>query len=104
MNFLEELQGHTHQVITGYSVLVGACSIEEAYTETTAVTFGHFDTAVLQAYVNTGDPLDKAGAYGIQGVGTFLVKSIDGSYSNVVGLPVTQLLGTLLKHHLIAPC
>jgi len=101
--FLKQLQGRTHQVITGFSVLARQYNIEAWSTETTMVTFGHFETSVLQSYVNTGDPLDKAGAYGIQGIGTFLVHSIEGSYSNVVGLPLTQLLNTLLQYNIIYP-
>jgi len=99
--YLRQLQGRTHRVITGLAVLLAANHIEESLVETTSVTFDHFDDDILQAYVNSGDPLDKAGAYGIQGQGTFLVRSITGSYSNVVGLPVNQLLALLFKHQLI---
>nr|WP_320009931.1 Maf family protein [uncultured Desulfobulbus sp.] len=101
LSFLKQLQGRTHQVITGFSVLAREHNLETWSTETTLVTFGQFSTSVLQSYVNSGDPLDKAGAYGIQGIGTFLVQSIEGSYSNVVGLPLNQLLNTLLKHNII---
>jgi septum formation protein len=65
---------------------------------TTLVTFGIFSEAILQAYVNSGEPLDKAGAYGIQGIGGFLVQSIDGSCSNVVGLPIYALVQSLLNN------
>ena len=101
--FLRQLQGRTHRVISGLALLLTAKNIEESLIATTSVTFDHFEDAILRAYVNSGDPLDKAGAYGIQGQGTFLVRSITGSYSNVVGLPVNQLLSLLFKHRLIAP-
>lgn len=103
LSFLEQLQGRTHRVITGIAVLLLDQRIEENEIVTTSVTFDHFHPSILQAYVDSGDPLDKAGAYGIQGQGTFLVRSITGSYSNVVGLPVNQLLSLLFKHHIIRP-
>jgi len=101
--YLKQLRGRTHRVITGLAVLLAASNIEESLIETTSVTFDHFEDSILKAYVNSGDPLDKAGAYGIQGQGTFLVRTITGSYSNVVGLPVNQLLGLLFRHQLIVP-
>ena len=67
----------------------------------TQVTFGHFPQAVLNAYADTGDPLDKAGAYGMQGLGSFLVVSIQGSASNVIGLPISLFIQTMLQHHLV---
>ena len=101
--FLQQLQGKTHRVITGIAVLHEEKAIQESEIEITEVTFDRFALPVLQAYVNSGDPLDKAGAYGIQGLGTFLVCSITGSYSNVVGLPLNQLLSLLLRHQIIQP-
>lgn len=56
----------------------------------------------LRAYVATGEPGDKAGAYAIQGLGAFLVERVSGSYTNVVGLPVTQCAELLLEHGIIA--
>lgn len=103
LSMLEHLQGHTHQVITGLALVLRSQAIHACTTETTLVSFDHFSRAILQAYVDSGDPLDKAGAYGIQGQGTFLVRAIDGSYSNVVGLPVNQMVRLLLLHRLIQP-
>jgi septum formation protein len=100
---LQQLHSQTHRVITACTVLFDPLAINDSLAETTLVTFGTFDNAVLKAYADSGDPLDKAGAYGIQGKGTFLVDSISGSYSNVVGLPVNQLVRLLLKHHIIRP-
>ena len=59
--------------------------------ESTRVQFREYDDSTLEAYVATGEPLDKAGAYGIQGFGAFLSRRIDGSWSNVVGLPLERL-------------
>ena len=100
---LGQLQGHTHQVISGLALVLRRRCIHECTTETTRVRFDQFDEPILKAYVNSGDPLDKAGAYGIQGQGTFLVRDIEGSYSNVVGLPVNQMVRLLLAHDLILP-
>ena len=98
---LKRLQGRTHQVITGLAVLCDCQNMKEIVTETTLVTFDSFTDSILQAYVDSGEPMDKAGAYGIQGKGTFLVRTIFGSYSNVVGLPGNALVRILLDRHLI---
>lgn len=87
---LRALSGRTHHVTTGVCLELGG--VEYAFTETTAVTFWDLSDADIVAYVASGEPLDKAGAYGIQGRGRMLVKSIDGDYFNVVGLPVSRLL------------
>ena len=93
----------SHQVISGLALVLRSRCIHECTTQTTRVRFDQFAEPILKAYVNSGDPLDKAGAYGIQGQGTFLVRDIEGSYSNVVGLPVNQLIRLLLAHDLILP-
>lgn len=103
LTILQRLQGQTHRVVTACAITFRQQNISESIAETTLVTFDHFEDPILKAYIETGDPLDKAGAYGIQGKGTFLVRSITGSYSNVVGLPVNQLLQLLLKHRFIQP-
>lgn len=96
---LRELSGRVHQVITGVSVwLVSAPDAENVslgfrtFAETSHVTFNELTEEVIEAYVATGEPLDKAGAYGIQGEGGALVKGVAGDYDNVVGLPVKRLL------------
>lgn len=99
---LEELQGRTHLVMTAMALRLQRTSLQVQETVTTEVTFDTFPRPLLQAYVNTGEPMDKAGAYGIQGIGTFLVRTINGSYSNVVGLPVNRLLTLLLQQQIIA--
>ncbi len=100
---LTALQGRTHEVITGFAVLCAESAIAAVAAVSSQVTFASFAGTILQAYVDTGEPMDKAGAYGIQGRGAFLVHSLHGSYSNVVGLPVTELVAVLLQHRLIEP-
>ena len=96
MGFLLALAGQTHQVITGVAVIeVETARIEEDAAET-AVTMRAFGAAEAARYVATGEPMDKAGAYGIQGRGALLVDGIQGDYFNVVGLPL-GLLATLLR-------
>jgi len=100
---LKILQGKTHKVITAFAVVMQQRAIEEVWASTTLVTFDTFTDNILQAYVDSEEPLDKAGAYGIQGKGTFLVRSITGSYSNVVGLPLNEVVQILLQHQLLKP-
>jgi septum formation protein len=75
--------------------------VKIAQSVTTKVRFAEFPESVARAYVAAGESLDKAGAYGIQGKGIFLVKSIEGSYSNVVGLPLCELMEVLQKNSVI---
>lgn len=98
-NMLHRLCGKKHEVITG--VCVKSASFEEVFTETTKVRFGDLDTfqkELIERYINTDEPYDKAGAYGIQNGGALLVETVEGDYFNVVGLPVrklSQILGQL---------
>jgi len=85
---LARLSGRTHRVMTAVCLRAGARSGEELVV--TQVTFSRLDRALCEAYLATDEPWDKAGAYGIQGLGGALVESIQGSYSNVVGLPLAQ--------------
>ena len=85
--------GRTHHVYTGLTVLRG--ERVRTVSEETAVTFRPLTEREIAAYVRTGEPLDKAGAYGIQGYGALLVEGIQGDYYNVMGLPVCRL-GLLL--------
>lgn len=99
VEFLQELSGQTHSVITGVTILrEGACT---QFTTTTEVTFRNLDHALIQAYAATGDPLDKAGGYGIQTAGGLLVSEITGDYDNVVGLPIAELAHVLRKESII---
>lgn len=98
---LLELNGRWHQVYTGVHILAGTKAI--SFSEETAVHFGQWPLAALKAYAATGESLDKAGAYGIQGRGAFLSDRIEGDWSNVVGLPVGRLIRELLGLDLIEP-
>ena len=89
VRMLGELSGRQHQVYTGFTVLQGDRLVSRS--ECTQVFFRGLLQEEIQAYVDTGEPMDKAGAYGIQGVGALLVQGISGDYFNVVGLPVCAL-------------
>ncbi|TQR19196.1 Maf family protein [Psychrobacillus vulpis] len=97
--FMKKLSGNTHQVITGVSILGANVSI--AFAESTLVKFYDLTDEQIDAYVQSGDPLDKAGGYGIQTMGGLFVEKIQGDYNNVVGLPISRLFQTLLKLELI---
>lgn len=93
---LRTLSGLRHQVITGVAVVDATDGRTGSDAEVTEVKFAHLDDELISRYVATGEPLDKAGAYGIQGFGALLIECIDGCYFNVVGLPLrclAQLLG-----------
>jgi septum formation protein len=93
MRMLRKLQGRTHQVVTSVA-LVAEEAIHQA-TDVTNVVFRRMDDAFLEAYVATGEPMDKAGAYGIQGYGAALVERIDGDFFSVMGLPIRLVLNLL---------
>lgn len=99
---LTRLNGQSHEVWTGFAIIRGN-SIMVAREVRTEVTFTDVSAEVLTAYVATGEPLDKAGAYGIQGRGGLLVARINGSYSNVVGLPMAELMAELLNLGVVVP-
>ena len=86
---LSALSGREHHVYTGVTVLRGGRAVTEH--EETAVTFRPLEPGEIRGYIATGEPMDKAGAYGIQGLGALLVSGIRGDYCNVVGLPVFRL-------------
>ena len=90
---LAMLSGRSHQVMTAIAVVKDGQS--EVRTVVTDVTFCVLSEAQIRAYIATGEPADKAGAYGIQGKGAVLVAAIHGSYSNVVGLPLTETAALL---------
>ena len=88
---LRLLRGRSHEVLTGVCLLrIDDCR-QTVFVAATAVRFRDFDDAMLRAYVASDEPMDKAGAYGIQGRGALLVEGITGSWSNVVGLPLELL-------------
>ena len=91
---LASLSGRSHEVCTGITVCQGDRVVSQV--EVTQVTFRHLTPQEIARYVRTGEPMDKAGAYGIQGLGALLVEGIQGDYSAVVGLPVCRLGRILL--------
>ncbi|MDH4333546.1 MAG: Maf family protein [Desulfobulbaceae bacterium] len=99
---LMRLSGRWHEVWTGFSLCCHETGEQCTKTVCTRVRFLTLTPELCRAYVRTGEPLDKAGAYGIQGKGCFLVPEISGSYTNVVGLPMAEVLETLLHHKVIA--
>lgn len=92
---LSRLSHRRHRVLTGLAVIEVKQGMVISGVETTQVQFRRLSPAEITAYVATGEPLDKAGAYGIQGKGAALVERIEGCYFNVVGLPVARLVGML---------
>ena len=98
---LQRLSGQTHQVLTGYTIVCKAKNKKFSETVKTDVRFKYLSDEEIDWYIHTGEPFGKAGSYAIQGIGTFLVKSIHGSYTNVVGLPVCEVIEFLIKEGII---
>ncbi|MFH0816465.1 MAG: Maf family protein [Methanobacteriota archaeon] len=101
VEMLRSLSGRWHEVVTGVALYIDGKV--ETSSETTRVLFKKLDDAAIRSYVATGEPLDKAGAYGIQGLGGRLVEKIEGDYHNVVGLPLPLLESMLESHGLALP-
>lgn len=92
-SMLLALSGKTHEVFSGVAIL--SAGRREIFAETTFVTFYTLDEETVDRYIQTGEPFDKAGAYGIQGLGSLLVSGIRGDYFNVMGLPVSKTARSL---------
>ena len=99
---LLQLNGNSHQVITAYFIFDCQSRLEILRHATSKVIFNKVSEELLAAYAALEEPLDKAGAYSIQGVGTFLVQSIEGSYNNIVGLPIESLIQDLLDNDFLS--
>lgn len=97
---LTRLSGRTHEVATACCLAVDGRTV--CFDDVTKVTFAPWPRPVLEAYVAGGDPMDKAGAYGIQGEGAFLVRGIEGSWSTVAGLPLDLVLERLIQNDVLA--
>ncbi|MCX8072152.1 MAG: Maf family protein [Candidatus Binatia bacterium] len=97
---LRRLAGRTHRVCTGVC-LARSAMVLESFAVESFVTFKNLDGATIRAYVSTGEPLDKAGAYGAQGQGRMLIEHIEGSVTNVIGLPVEEVARLLRRHGLL---
>ncbi len=104
-SMLQQLSDSTHTVYTGYtlSLISSNGSGDRWLTRSvkTDVLFKKLTQREIEWYISTDEPFDKAGAYAIQGLGTFLVKSIHGSYTNVVGLPVCEVIEDLMAESII---
>jgi len=88
---LQHLSGREHQVLSGYAVIDRQTGRQRAEAVSTRVWFRQLTEAEIARYIATGEPMDKAGAYAIQGLGICFVARIEGSYTNVVGLPLCRL-------------
>lgn len=92
---LSGLSGRDHVVITGFTVFDKISGVHISRSVSTEVTFKKLEEKEIAAYIGTGCPMDKAGAYAIQGGAVHFVRSINGSYTNVIGLPMTELYEVL---------
>lgn len=100
---LRQLSGCTHRVITAVTVMAwsGSQLLERVFSVGTEVRFYPLADSEIERYLDTGEPFDKAGSYGIQGYGGLLVEQIAGDYNNVVGLPVARLMRELREMGLL---
>ena len=94
---LRELSGNTHEVFTGVTLIDAATGRTESRVVRTGVRFRALDDEEIRAYIRTGEPMDKAGAYAIQGGAHDFVEALDGSYENVIGFPVEDVRELLQK-------
>ena len=94
---LRLLRGVEHSVVTGFCILDPSGKIAHSEAVSTLVRFKRLRQEEIDAYISTGEPFGKAGSYAIQGVGAFMVESISGSYTNVVGLPVCAVIKALIS-------
>ena len=91
------LNGKAHSVITGFTIIDTNTKKKLSRSVETKVYFRKMTALEIEAYIKTGEPLDKAGAYAIQGIGAIIVKKIEGDYLNVIGLPLVSLTEALKK-------
>ncbi|MCK5125034.1 MAG: septum formation protein Maf [candidate division Zixibacteria bacterium] len=98
LRILITLAGNTHSVFTGMALYDSRSNNYLSGCEESRVTFNSWDTDRLKEYISTGEPMDKAGAYGIQGMGRFLVDTVEGNIDNVIGLPL-GILETLARKY-----
>jgi len=93
---LEMLSNNTHEVVTGVSIIVG--DKVETFSSIAKVTFYPLDEKEIDDYIKTSEPMDKAGAYAIQGIGAKFIKSIEGDYYTIMGLPIGELYHRIQKY------
>lgn len=102
-SMLENLSAKTHEVTSAICLVHQSNRFQRAQAVTSRVLFRSLSAREIEAYIRTGEPLDKAGAYGIQGMGACMVQAVSGSYTNVVGLPLCEILEWLLELEIVAP-
>ncbi|MEJ2286757.1 MAG: Maf family protein [Desulfobacterales bacterium] len=102
VDMLRLLSGKTHQVLTGYCICCQGMDRTFSDVVKTDVRFKKLTAGEIDWYINSEEPFGKAGAYAIQGIGSFLVRRINGSYTNVVGLPVCEVMDFLIREKIIA--
>jgi septum formation protein len=98
---LQSLSGHCHSVITGFTIIDADTGRTASRSVETVVWFRELTAAEIKAYVSTGEPMDKAGAYAIQGLGADFVDRIEGDYFNVMGLPLAALIEALKEFDVV---
>ena len=96
-SMLSRISGRAHHVLTAFSIAQPKNEILHSEVVDTRVRVKTLEPEEIEGYIKTGEPMDKAGAYGIQGIGAFMIKGIEGSYTNVVGLPLFEVLEALNK-------
>lgn len=99
---IQQLSGHAHIVLTGYTIICKKSSYTFTDVVKTEVTFKKLTAEEIEWYIHTQEPYDKAGGYAIQGLGSFMINGINGSYTNVVGLPVCEVLDQLYQQGVIS--
>ena len=102
-SMLSRLAGQNHRVITSICLIHASMEVVESEWVETKVCMRSLSVEDIEGYIRTGEPMDKAGAYGIQGIGGCLVQRIEGSYSNVVGLPLCETLELFRRHGVANP-
>lgn len=95
---LQMLSGQSHKVYTGVCIINGISSLIDTRYDETTVIFSGLDDKDIDGYIASGEPMDKAGAYAVQGMGGMFVESLSGSYSNVIGLPMALVRRMLIEN------
>jgi len=100
-SMLRQLSGRTHQVLTAFALIHLTSEKTTRRTVSTDVLFKPLSDAEIAWYIGTDEPFDKAGAYALQGIGAFMVKAVYGSYTNVIGLPICELVESLASEGIV---
>lgn len=101
VKILKSLEGKWHSVFTAYCIAIPEKNVQLVRSVRTQVKFKQMKMKEIENYVKTKEPMDKAGAYAVQGYGLFMIEKIEGSLTNVVGLPLTEVISDLLKFKVI---